>query len=70
MTRAYNVVDGDDRILEPLNLWDDYHGPKSWAAPSPKAGLWHSKISRPQQMAMLHRLQSFTGLPMNDRNGR
>jgi hypothetical protein len=24
LTRAYNVVDADGHILEPLNLWDDY----------------------------------------------
>ena len=27
MTRAYNVVDADGHILEPLNLWDDYIDP-------------------------------------------
>ena len=27
MTRAYNVVDADGHILEPLNLWDDYIEP-------------------------------------------
>ena len=28
MTRAYNVVDADGHILEPLDLWDDYIDPK------------------------------------------
>ncbi len=28
MTRAYNVVDADGHILEPLNLWDEYIDPK------------------------------------------
>src|SRR5690348_17765023 len=27
MRRAYNVVDADGHILEPLNLWRDYIGP-------------------------------------------
>src|ERR1041385_2002885 len=27
MTRAYNVVDADGHILEPLNLWDEYIDP-------------------------------------------
>src|SRR5689334_168398 len=27
MTRAYNVVDADGHILEPLDLWDDYIDP-------------------------------------------
>lgn len=27
MTRAYNVVDADGHILEPLTLWDDYIDP-------------------------------------------
>src|SRR3984885_6716026 len=27
MTRAYNVVDADGHILEPLSLWDDYIDP-------------------------------------------
>src|SRR5271163_1054337 len=28
MTRAYDVVDADGHILEPLNLWDEYIDPK------------------------------------------
>src|SRR3954469_14096894 len=28
MTRAYNVVDADGHILEPLDLWDKYIEPK------------------------------------------
>ena len=28
MTRAYNVIDADGHILEPLNLWSDYIEPK------------------------------------------
>src|SRR5579885_3012732 len=28
MTRAYNVVDADGHILEPLDLWDRYIDPK------------------------------------------
>ena len=28
MTRAYNVVDADGHILEPLNLWDEYIDPE------------------------------------------
>src|SRR2546430_17524104 len=28
MTRAYNVVDADGHILEPLDLWDHYIDPK------------------------------------------
>ena len=28
MTRAYNVVDADGHILEPLTLWDQYMDPK------------------------------------------
>ena len=28
MTRAYNVVDADGHILEPLDLWDKYIDPK------------------------------------------
>ncbi|MGE3783898.1 MAG: amidohydrolase family protein, partial [Alphaproteobacteria bacterium] len=28
MTRAYNVVDADGHILEPLDLWDNYIDPK------------------------------------------
>src|SRR5215204_111052 len=28
MTRAYNVVDADGHILEPLDLWDNYMDPK------------------------------------------
>jgi uncharacterized protein len=27
MPRAYNVVDADAHILEPLTLWDDYIDP-------------------------------------------
>jgi len=27
MTRAYNVVDADGLILEPLDLWDKYMDP-------------------------------------------
>src|ERR1051326_6127393 len=27
MTRAYNVVDADGHILQPLNLWDEYIDP-------------------------------------------
>ena len=27
MTRAYNVVDADGHILEPLSLWDEYIDP-------------------------------------------
>ena len=26
MARAYNVVDADGHILEPLDLWDNYIG--------------------------------------------
>jgi predicted TIM-barrel fold metal-dependent hydrolase len=28
MTRAYNVIDADGHILEPLSLWNDYMDPK------------------------------------------
>src|SRR5206468_9274383 len=28
MTRAYNVVDADGHILEPVDLWDKYIDPK------------------------------------------
>src|SRR5216683_5362496 len=28
MTRAYNVIDADGHILEPLDLWDRYIDPK------------------------------------------
>src|SRR2546428_9850797 len=28
MTRAYNVVDADGHILEPLDLWDKYMDPE------------------------------------------
>src|SRR5580700_8874173 len=28
MTRAYNVVDADGHILEPLDLWDNYIDPE------------------------------------------
>src|SRR5713101_7972243 len=28
MTRAYNIVDADGHILEPLDLWDKYIDPK------------------------------------------
>src|ERR1700674_2511586 len=28
MTRAYNVVDADGHILEPLDLWDNYMEPR------------------------------------------
>ena len=28
MTRAYNVVDADGHILEPLDLWDKYIDPE------------------------------------------
>jgi len=28
MTRAYNVVDADGHILEPLDLWEKYMDPK------------------------------------------
>jgi hypothetical protein len=28
MTRAYNVIDADGHILEPLTLWNDYMDPK------------------------------------------
>src|SRR3989442_15684256 len=28
MTRAYNVVDADGHILEPLDLWDTYIDPE------------------------------------------
>src|SRR5438105_15865110 len=28
MTRAYNVVDADGHVLEPLDLWDRYIDPK------------------------------------------
>ena len=28
MSRAYNVIDADGHILEPLNLWDKYMDPK------------------------------------------
>ena len=27
MTRAYNVIDADGHILEPLDLWDTYMDP-------------------------------------------
>ena len=27
MTRAYNVVDADGHVLEPVNLWDHYIDP-------------------------------------------
>jgi hypothetical protein len=29
MTRAYNVVDADGHILEPLDLWDTYMSPEA-----------------------------------------
>ena len=32
MTRAYNVVDADGHILEPLDLWDRYIDPSSATA--------------------------------------
>ena len=36
MTRAYNAVDADGHILEPLDLWDNYIDPKFRdRAPSP-----------------------------------
>ena len=28
MSRAYNVIDADGHILEPLDLWDKYIDPK------------------------------------------
>jgi len=28
MARAYNVVDADGHILEPLDLWDNYIDPE------------------------------------------
>src|SRR3979409_2732781 len=28
MTRAYNVIDADGHILEPLDLWNNYIDPK------------------------------------------
>jgi len=28
MPRAYNIVDADGHVLEPLDLWDQYMGPK------------------------------------------
>jgi len=28
MSRAYNVIDADGHILEPLDLWDRYMDPK------------------------------------------
>ena len=28
MTRAYNVVDADGHVLEPLDLWDHYMDPR------------------------------------------
>jgi len=28
MTRAYNVIDADGHILEPLDLWDKYIDPE------------------------------------------
>ena len=28
MTRAYNVIDADGHILEPLDLWDQYTDPE------------------------------------------
>jgi len=28
MSRAYNVVDADGHVLEPLDLWDKYMDPK------------------------------------------
>ena len=28
MARAYNVIDADGHILEPLDLWDRYIDPK------------------------------------------
>ena len=28
MTRAYNVIDADGHILEPLDLWDRYMDPE------------------------------------------
>src|SRR5258707_12766303 len=28
MSRAYNVVDADGHVLEPLDLWDHYMDPK------------------------------------------
>lgn len=37
MGRAYNVIDSDDHVLEPLNLWEDYIDPafRDRAARSP-----------------------------------
>ena len=34
MTRAYNVVDADGHILEPLDLWDRYPGSRIRGAPA------------------------------------
>jgi len=39
MTRAYNVVDADGHILEPLNLWDDYIDPAFHAAATGGKGV-------------------------------
>jgi len=33
MTRAYNVIDADGHILEPLDLWDRYIDPESRERP-------------------------------------
>ena len=30
MTVAYNVVDADGHVLEPIDLWDHYIDPKFW----------------------------------------
>src|SRR5260370_9407258 len=30
MTTAYNVIDADGHVLEPIDLWDHYIDPKFW----------------------------------------
>ena len=34
MARAYNVIDADGHILEPLDLWDRYIDPEVPRAPA------------------------------------
>ena len=50
MTRAYNVVDADGHILEPLDLWDNYIDPE---VPRPRAA--HRQGQRDGQGAAGHR---------------
>ena len=43
MSRAYNVIDADGHILEPLELWADYMDPK---VPRPRAALVATTTAR------------------------